>query len=153
MKVLLDTSVLVSAMLSDHVQHAHSQPWLVQANAGAFDAVVSGHSLAELYAVLTRLPRTPRITPVEALQLIQANVASRTVVTLSAHDYVKLIEELAQHGVAGGAVYDAVIAKAAELADVDLLLTLNVGHFQRVWPSGASRVVSPVAMTPPRSNP
>jgi predicted nucleic acid-binding protein len=149
MKVLLDTFVLISAMLSDHVQHAHSQPWLVQAKAGAFDVVVSGHSLAELYSVLTRLLTTPRITAAEALQLIQENVASRTVVTRSAQDYVKLIEDLAQLGVAGGAVYDAVIAKAGELAGVDLLLTLNVSHFQRVWPSGASRVVSPVAMTPP----
>lgn len=152
MRVLLDTSVLLSAMLSDHVQHAYCQPWLAQAKAGAFNALVSGHSLAELYAVMTRLPRSPRITPAEALQLIQENVASHTVVTLSAQDYGGLIEELAQLGVTGGAVYDAVIAKAAERAGVDLLLTLNVNHFQRVWPGGASRVVSPVAMTPPASD-
>lgn len=81
---------------------------------------------------MTRLPRSPRITPAEALQLIQENVASPTVVTLSAQDYGRLIEELAQLGVTGGAVYDAVIAKAAELSGVDLLLTLNVNHFQRV---------------------
>jgi hypothetical protein len=105
--------------------------------------------VAELYAVLTRLPRAPRISPAEALQLVQENVVPHTIVTLSAHDYVTLIDELAHAGVAGGAVYDAVIAKAAELAHVDLLLTLNVGHFQRVWPGGASRVVSPVAMAPP----
>jgi predicted nucleic acid-binding protein len=149
MKVLMDTSVLVSAMLPDHVHHAHSQPWLERANAGALEAVVSGHSLAELYSVPTRLPRTPRISPAEALQLIQQNVTSHTLVTLSAVDYVKLIEELAQASVAGGPVYDAVIAKATELATVDYLLALNVGHFQRVWPNGASRVVSPLAMTPP----
>ena len=149
MKVLMDTSVLVSAMLPDHVHHTHSQPWLQRAKAGALEAVVSGHSLAELYSVLTRLPRTPRITPSEALELIQQDVASHTLVTLAAADYVKLIEELGQLGVAGGSVYDAVIAKAAELASVDYLLTLNVGHFQRVWPSGASRIVSPLTMTPP----
>jgi len=149
MKVLLDTSVLVSAMLPDHVHHAHSRPWLEQAKAGAFEAVVSGHSLAEVYAVLTRLPRTPRITPAEALQLIQENIAPHTMVALSAEDYVKLIEDLAHLDVVGGAVYDAVIAKAAELANVDSLLTLNVGHFQLVWPGGASRVVSPLALAPP----
>lgn len=81
--------------------------------------------------------------------MIQQNVMSHTLATLSAVDYVKLIEELVKLGVAGGSVYDAVIAKAAELASVDYLLTLNVGHFQRVWPSGASRIVSPLAMTPP----
>jgi predicted nucleic acid-binding protein len=149
MKVLLDTSVLVSAMLSDHVHHVHSQPWLAQAKGGAFEAVVSAHSLAELYAVLTRLPRTPRISPAEASELILENVASYTVVALTGADYKKLIEDLAKIGVSGGAVYDAVIAQAAQLAKVDLLLTLNVNHFQRVWPAGASQVGSPVAMAPP----
>jgi predicted nucleic acid-binding protein len=149
MKVLIDTSVLVSAMLPDHIHHAHSKPWLEQAKAGACEAVISGHSLAELYSVLTTLPRTPRISPVEALQLIQQNVTPHTLLVLSADDYVKLIEELARLGVAGGAVYDAVIAKVADLANVDHLLTLNLKDFQRVWPTGASRVVSPLAMAPP----
>jgi predicted nucleic acid-binding protein len=149
MKVLMDTSVLVAGMLSDHVHHAHAQPWLHRAKAGAFEALVSGHSLAEVYSVLTRLPRTPRITPGEAGKLIQSNLASHTVVTLSDKDYVKLIEDLADAGLAGGVVYDAVIARAAELANVDHLLTLNVSHFQRIWPAGVSRIVSPVAMSPP----
>jgi predicted nucleic acid-binding protein len=149
MKVLMDSSVLISAMLPDHVHHAHALPWLQRAKAGALETVVSGHSLAELYSVLTRLPRTPRISPAETLQLLQQNVTSHTVVALSAVDYVKLIEKLAQLGVAGDSVYDAVIATAAELANVDYLLTLNIGHFQRVWPNGVNRVVSPLAMTPP----
>ena len=149
MKVLLDTSVILSAILSDHIHHHQSQPWLARAKAGAFDAVVSAHSLAELYAVLTRLPRTPRITPAEALQLIQENVAPHTLVALSASDYVNLIEDLANAGVSGGAVYDGVIAQAAQLAKVDLLLTLNVPHFQRVWAAGANKVDSPAAITPP----
>jgi len=149
MKVLLDTSVLVSAMLSDHIHHVHSQPWLAQAKAGVFEAVVSAHSLAELYAVLTSLPRTPRISPAEASELILENVASYTVVALSAADYKKLIEDLVKIGVSGGAVYDAVIAQAAQLAKVDLLLSLNVSDFQRVWPAGGSQVASPVTRTPP----
>jgi hypothetical protein len=81
--------------------------------------------------------------------LIQTNLASHTVIALSGQDYGKLIEDLAQAGVAGGAVYDAVIAKAAELANVDHLLTFNVSHFQRVWPGGANRVVAPMALAPP----
>ena len=59
MKALLDTSTLVAAMLPDHVHHPHALPWLSQAKGGGFEFVCSGHSLAELYAVLTRLPRTP----------------------------------------------------------------------------------------------
>ncbi len=149
MKVLLDTSVLLAGMLSDHVHHGVAQPWLARARAGAFELVVAGHSLAEVYAVLTRLPRTPRISPVEASQLLQGNLAGHTIVALSAQDYLNLIDDLGRQSVAGGTVYDAVIAKVAELAQVDHLLTLNTGHFQRVWPSGASRVVSPADLTPP----
>jgi predicted nucleic acid-binding protein len=151
MKVLLDTSVLVAAMLPDHVHHAQARGWLAQTRTGSPAAVVSGHTLAELYAVLTRLPRKPLISPGEALQLIQENVTSHaTVATLSGEDYIQMVKELARAGVAGGAVYDAVIARAAERANVDHLVTLNVGHFHRVWPAGASRVVSPLTMGPPQ---
>src|SRR5437879_5493565 len=123
MKVLIDTSVLVSAMLPDHVHHAQSRPWIERAKAGAFELVIAGHSLAEAYSVLTRLPRRPRITPANALQLIQENVSPHAkIVTLSGDDYVQLITQLSQTGVAGGAVYDALIAKAAELSGVDQLL-------------------------------
>ncbi len=65
-----------------------------------------GHRLAELYSVLMRLPRIPRISPTVALQLIQENLASYSVVTMAAGDYWKLIEDLAQAGVAGGPVYE-----------------------------------------------
>jgi len=80
MKVLMDTSVLIAGLLSDHVQHAQARSWLAQAKAGTFEAVVSSHSLAELYSVLTRLPRTPRITPAEAWQRVGCVESSKRVV-------------------------------------------------------------------------
>jgi predicted nucleic acid-binding protein len=58
MKALLDTSTLIAAMLPDHVHHAPALAWLSRAKSGAFEFVCSAHSLAEVYAVLTRLPRT-----------------------------------------------------------------------------------------------
>ena len=150
MKALLDTSTLIAAMLPDHVHHAHALPWLSQAKSGAFEFVCSGHSLAELYAVLTRLPRTPPIGPDGALRLIQENVTAHAqVYSLSSDDYGLLIELLAQKRIAGAAVYDAVIARVAELTAVDYLVTLNVADFQRVWPAGAARIVSPQAHPPP----
>jgi hypothetical protein len=63
--------------------------------------------------------------------------------------YVDLVERMSREGIAGGAVYDAIIATAAEVAGVDLLVTLNVSHFLRVWPAGASRIVSPLTAAPP----
>ena len=41
------------------------------------------------------------------------------------------------------------IARVAEGAKADLLVTFNVGHFQRVWPEQATRIVSPSAVTVP----
>ncbi len=152
MRVLLDSSTLIAAMLPDHPHHAQAHRWLAQAKAEAFDFIVSGHSIAELYAVLTRLPRKPRIGPAAALRLIQENVTSHaTVATLSGDDYISLVESLSQAGISGGAVYDAVIAKAAESARVDHLITLNASHFARVWPAGADRIRSPETSSPPSS--
>jgi predicted nucleic acid-binding protein len=150
MKVLLDSSTLIAGMLPDHVHHAVSHRWLSQAKAEAFDFVVSGHSVAEVYSVLTRLPRIPRIGPQEAWQLLQRNVtACAEVITLEPNDYVALVEDLSQRALGGGLVYDAIIAKAADLAQVDHLVTLNEVHFIKVWPAGASRIVSALNFAPP----
>jgi predicted nucleic acid-binding protein len=43
----------------------------------------------------------------------------------------------------GGAVYDSLIARAAEKAGADRLLTLNPAHFHRVWPEGAAAILPP----------
>jgi hypothetical protein len=56
---------------------------------------------------------------------------------------------LARNGITGGAVYDAVIACVAERTAVDHLVTLNVADFQRVWPGGAARIISPQTHSPP----
>ena len=147
---MLDTSTLIAAMLPDHVHHAHALPWLARAKAGAFEFVCSGHSLAEIYAVLTRLKRTPPIRPDEAWRLIQENITTHArVYSLSSDEYALLIEELARTGIMGAAVYDAVIARVGELTGVDLLVTLNVADFRRVWPAGAARIVSPLTHPPP----
>jgi len=144
MKALLDTSTLIAAMLPDHVHHADALPWLSQAKRGAFEFICSGHSLAELYAVLTRSPRKPQIGPSEAWRLIKENVTSNAqVISLASDEYALLIESLAKTKISGAAVYDAVIARVAELTSVDYLVTLNVPDFQRVWPTGTARIVSP----------
>ena len=144
MKVLLDTSVLVAAMVSAHPAHSRGLPWLSKAHAGDFELLVSTHTLAELYAVLTRLPLRPRIQPGMAVRLIDENVRARaTVVSLSARDYSRVLSEAAQLGLAGGVVYDALIAHAARKADADQLVTLDPDDFRRVWPDAGERIVAP----------
>ena len=140
-------------MLPDHVHHASALAWLVQGKKGVYQLVVSGHSLAEVYSVLTRLPRTPPIDPPDACNMLKDNVTScATIVTLNGMDYANLIDDLSHRGIKGGMIYDAIIAKAAELAQIDQLVTLNEAHFHRVWPAGSGKIVSPLSVSPPASS-
>jgi hypothetical protein len=61
-----------------------------------------------------------------------------------------VVGSLAQQGLNGGVVYDAVIAKAAEIENVDYLLTLNKADFDRVWSNHIARIVSPETLSPPQ---
>ncbi len=145
MRVLLDTSLLVAALIGGHPFHDLAVPWLERIKAKTDTGLVAAHSLAELYAILTRLPVTPRISPAPALQLIQSNVLDACeVVILSAADYVALLTHLADRGIAGGAVYDGLLLQAALKAGADQVVTLNAYDFRRIYPTLAHKVVSPL---------
>ncbi len=151
MKALLETSVIVAAHLPSHPDYAVASSWLGSAKQKAYELFVSAHSLAEVYAVLTRLRAKPKIKGPTAWKLLEENVLSvATVVELSADNYKQLLSAAATTGIIGGATYDAVIAKAAELAQVDHLVTLNEADFRRVNVTMAGRVVSPHSLNPPK---
>jgi predicted nucleic acid-binding protein len=143
-KVLLDTSVLVAAMVEAHPAHAVALPWLQRAKDGICTGLVAAHSLAELYAILTTLPVRPPIQPTAAQQLIKHNVLDiLEVVSLSDEDYVAVIDHLAALGIIGGATYDALILYAALKANADQVVTLNDKDFRRGYPDLADKIVSP----------
>lgn len=144
MRILLDTSVLVAAMVEAHPAHVQALPWLQRAKSGTDNGLVAAHSLAELYAVLTTLPLQPRILPAVAQALIKRNVLDVfEVVTLSDKDYEAVIEHLSDLGIIGGATYDALILHAAVKANIDQIVTLNEKDFRRVNPALADKIVSP----------
>lgn len=144
MRVLLDTSVLVAALVRSHPRHAKARPWLARALAGEISLVIAAHTLAELHATLTALPVRPRISPQTAQRLRKESLPEATkVVALTAADYELVVGRMAEQGLAGGVVYDALIARAAETARVDRLVTLNEGHFRRAWPEGEDRITGP----------
>lgn len=62
MKILFDTSMLVAAMVESHPHHTLAFPWLQRVKQRLDEGVVAAHTLAELYAVLTRLPVHPIVT-------------------------------------------------------------------------------------------
>lgn len=131
MKVLFDTSILVAAILEDHPQHSKSLPWLQRVQVEEIQGFVSTHTLAELYAVLTRLPRSPRINPMLAQRLLGENLNKFFTVVLTAEDYQATLARMVRLNLSGGIIYDALIAQAAVKANVDVLLTLNPNDFTR----------------------
>ncbi|MGD1950953.1 MAG: PIN domain-containing protein [Leptolyngbyaceae cyanobacterium] len=92
---------------------------------------ISTHTLAELYAVLTRLPRKPKLLPNE-VEVLLGNLASFQKVVLNADDYIQVIQRLSALGITGGGIYDALIAQAALKTEANILLTANPKDFIRL---------------------
>lgn len=146
MRVLLDTSVLLAALVRSHPRHGDARPWLARALAGEITLVLAAHTLAELHATLTTLPVRPRISPETAARLRDDNLPDTAeIIALSADDYRSVLRSVTELGLAGGVIYDALIARAAENARVDRLVTLNERDFRRAWPRGEDRISGPEA--------
>lgn len=144
MKILLDTSVLVAAMVESHPEHERAFPWLKHIIDGKNEGYVAIHSLAELYAVLTVLPVRPRISPHAAHELLVRNVLQHfEVITLGPGDYLTVIENLSSLGIVGGATYDALIMYAAISVEMDRIVTFNLRDFRRISPGLTDIIVSP----------
>ncbi len=143
MNVLFDTSVLVAALIADHPKHSESLPWLLRAKAEEIQGFISTHTLAELYAVLTRLPLAQTIAPALAQRLIAENLDKFQKVVLTAEDYQTTLIKLVRLNIVGGSIYDGLIAQAALKAKVDILLTLNSKHFNRLGDDVAQLVQVP----------
>jgi len=130
MRVFLDTSVLIAAVLAKHEAHAKALPILQRVQEGKDAGMVGAHSLAEMYAVLTRLPPPYRHSSEQALLSIEENILKHfKICALGGNDYAALIREAAMAGIQGGAIYDAVLLKCGEKAEPDQLVTLNLKHF------------------------
>ena len=75
------------------------------------EVALSGHALAETYAVLTRLPGDIRLAPADAARLMAERFTRP--LPLDAKVAADLPAVLSELGIAGGAVYDATVALAA----------------------------------------
>jgi len=111
----LDTSVAVPLLVFSHTAHAG-----VSATVGRRRLRLGVHAALETYSVLTRLPGDARLTALDASHLVTSRFGEPT--PLVAGRLSSLIADLAALGIAGGAVYDALIAVTAADAG-DTLLT------------------------------
>lgn len=107
MTVAVDTSVAVPLLVRSHQRHGEVVRWW-----DGQELALSGHALAETYSVLTRLPGDARLAAADAAALLDARFS--TPLVLSGEHARKVHATLSLAGIAGGAVYDALVALAAK---------------------------------------
>lgn len=110
----LDTSAAIPFLLTSHTAHRATRKKL-----DGRRLALTGHSLAETYSVLTRMPGDARVAPGDAVALIESNFVEPAV--LDAAVAASVPQVLAPLGIGGGAVYDALVALAASAAGLPLV--------------------------------
>ena len=141
MKGFFDTSVLVPLFYRDHVHHGPSQELFIQFNQST--GCCGAHSLAEVYATLTRMPGKRRISGEQAMLFI-GNIRERlSMVALSGEEYADALEASAARGIVGGAIYDALLAHCALKAKADAIYTWNVRRYALCGPEVTGRLHTP----------
>lgn len=141
MKSFFDTSVLVASFLDGHEQYERS--FAVLADANRKNACCAAHSLAELYATLTRLPGKLGLSVDQALLSLDSVSERLELVSLESHEYRRAIREAANGGIVGGTIYDALLGQCALKARAAKIYTWNVGHFRMLGAEIAGKVVTP----------
>lgn len=109
----LDTSVAIPLLVRTHAAHAAVVRWW-----DGRAVALSGHALAETYSVLTRLPGDLRLAPADAARLLGERFVEPLVLAPDVAGRIPSV--LSRLGIAGGAVYDALVALAAVEHGADL---------------------------------
>lgn len=102
----LDTSVAIPLLVATHDAHDSVRHWCAGRAVAA-----SGHAAVETYSVLTRLPGDARLLPQDAARLMAERLEAP--LALGVATFTRVAQLLAAADIAGGAVYDALVALAA----------------------------------------
>jgi predicted nucleic acid-binding protein len=137
-KVFFDTSVLVAVFWGDHPLHDASMAVFRKATRPS--AFCAAHSLAEVYAVTTRLPVRPLILGEQALLFLESLRARVSPVALSAEEYAAALEQAARLGAVGGKVYDVLLLYCARKCRADTLYALDRRDFPQLAQDLAGRI-------------
>lgn len=141
MKGFFDTSALVPVFYGDHVHHEASLERFV-----LFDKTIGccgAHSLAEVYATLTRMPGKHRASAEQAMLFLGSIQDRLTIVALNPEDYVAALQDSASLGIVGGSIYDALLAHCAIKAEAEAIFTWNVRHYSLLGPEVIRRLRTP----------
>jgi hypothetical protein len=130
--IFFDTSLLIGGLI--RLRQADAAP-----PQALMDALASGtlgrcrtawHCCLEFYSVATRLPAEVRLSPQDALRLIEQEIFARfDIFQLPNSECLPILRTAVHDGVFGGRIYDAHIAEIARAAGATLVLTENRRHF------------------------
>ena len=129
--VFLDTSVLLAGLIDFGPQSGPAQSILHAVSQKTLTGMATAwHCCLEFYSVGTRLPPEYRLSPADALRLLEEEVFPRVAVhELPSGDRTKLLHAAVQDGVTGGRIYDAHIAEIARAEGATVIVTDNRRHF------------------------
>jgi predicted nucleic acid-binding protein len=135
--IFFDTTVLVAASEQSHPHYAQARPALLRVATGQDKGFIGQHSIAELFAALTRLPVQPRIHPVEAARIVTENILPHfEVVSFGKENYLEALNTMASGGWIGAKIYDALLLHCAARCAVERIYTFNPGDFRQLAPAG-----------------
>jgi predicted nucleic acid-binding protein len=144
MNYFCDSSVLVPALLPEHQHHAPS--FSLFAAASPKRASCAAHSLAEVYATLTRYPGSERLSAEQAGLLVEEIENRFELIWLDAREYYSAVRSMAAQGVIGATIYDGLISACAIKARVDRLYTWNARHFDLLGAEVQKLIAKPPAV-------
>lgn len=142
MVLFFDTTVLVASSSQAHPHFAQASAAVGRVLSGKDKGFISQHSLAEMYAALTRLPVVPRIHPLEAARLIRENILRnfQTVPVLK-EDYLEALTMVSNSGWPGAKIYDALLLRCAEKCPAQRIYTFNLKDFKQMAPSRMQQMI------------
>jgi predicted nucleic acid-binding protein len=93
-------------------------------------AATAWHCCLEFISVATRLPPEFRVSPADAVTLLEEEVFARmTVHDLPAADRLTMLRGAARDAITGGRIYDSHIADVARASGARVVVTDNRRHF------------------------
>ena len=139
MSAFLDTSILIASLDPDEPRHAACDRLVSIGGHGVYV-----HGLAETFAVLTGGRQGRRLSAAAAARLMESSVLPFVQAhALSGKDLICALAECEARGVRGGAIYDLLHLIAARKVGAEVMMTLDVRHFQALARRGDPKIESP----------
>jgi len=136
---LLDSSVLIAALVPDENKHVESLAILMRAGNAIY-----AHAILETFSTLTGGRLGVRVDADLAARLLRETILTRVeVIELDPKELMASLHEAKQCGIRGGAVYDFMHLAAAKKAGAQILYTINLSDFRHLSREGDPEVRCP----------